>query len=45
LNASKTNPDEDLFIAVPKSGFSKTARAATKTKDTFSPDEIEVGAT
>jgi hypothetical protein len=40
----KTNPDEDFFIAMPKNALPKGIRTAigTKSKDTFSPDEIQV---
>jgi hypothetical protein len=42
VNILKTNPDDDYFIAMPKNALPKGIRTAigTKSKDTFSPEEI-----
>jgi hypothetical protein len=44
VNILKNNPDDDFFIAMPKNALPKGIRTAigTKSKDTFSPEEIEV---
>jgi hypothetical protein len=43
VNILKTNQDEDYFIAMPKNGLPKGVQTTvgSKSKDTFSPDEIQ----
>ena len=45
LDGLKSNLDLDFFVGTPKNGLPRginVGAAGTRTKDTFSPDEIEV---